>query len=184
MNFQKYIDDKLPFLTQLEGFFKRLGVDSTFKAIHDGDDPKDPFNHHIEFANYIIAPATAPETNTFIGWGLTYLRDIPGRFNPWDGGSPPDVEEVEMGVFDNPEAAVATIVQHQFSDACDNARETLMQAQAAREQAEAAAYERDHSPASELCPHNKPYHECNDCMARADEAYDAMHERLTRRWGR
>ena len=35
-------------------------------------------------------------------------------------------------------------------------------------------------PPPEKCPHGKEFHECNDCMIRSDQAYDAARERRLR----
>lgn len=34
-----------------------------------------------------------------LAWQLTRFVHVPGRWNPYDGGTPPDVDETEVGVF-------------------------------------------------------------------------------------
>ena len=53
-------------------------------------------------------------------WFAVRFVDIPGQFNPYDGGSPPDVEETELGEFTTPTEALKAVMRHLLDSRIDD----------------------------------------------------------------
>jgi hypothetical protein len=139
----------------------------------------------IEAGGWVLTPINATRKVNRIGgereipcikWQLTAFTEIPGRWNPHDGGTPPDVDEKDCGEFDNLTAALLSIVEYNAKLTLDSIGEAI-----ALEQMEAAEeiwddYERDVQERHARCPHHCEFHECNACMIAGDLAFDAARE--------
>jgi len=70
-------------------------------------------------------PAIVRRQRQSRGWFLTQYTHIPGRFNPYDGGYPPDVAEKEIGIFADPFQIAREILTMDVSDRVDTLVETM-----------------------------------------------------------
>lgn len=70
-------------------------------------------------------PAIVPRQRQQRGWSLTQFTHIPGRWNPYDGGSPPDVREKEIGVFTSPFHVAREILTMDIAEKVANLAESM-----------------------------------------------------------
>jgi len=59
------------------------------------------------------------DTRKVIGYLVQLVHHIPGRFNPYDGGTPPETDVVNIHVADNPREAIKEAFMAQVSKDID-----------------------------------------------------------------
>ena len=108
-------------------------------VFHFMDEPK-ATEEGIEVGSYLIYPVEEILSSNMdrpmvikTKWVVTALRDIPGSFNPWDGGSPPDVEETDLGTVDNIYTALTLIGTAEVQSHIDGIAENMMYDEMAEE---------------------------------------------------
>lgn len=177
IKFAEAVDGNLTFINQVrEKLFTHIPADQV-KVVHDCD-------HYIEFGGYLITPVadSVPSLRgprPVIRWHLAAFREIPGSFNPFNGGSPPDVDEIDLGTHENLPTLLAEIAKFEAMQVIDGVGEALMYEQMAKEEQMWAEMEADRQEQESLCPHGKQFHECNACLIASDLAYDAQRENRT-----
>lgn len=144
----------------------------------------------VTIGPFVFCPFTADvpgignKTRKAIKWQLLSVTHIPGSFNPYNGGYPPEEDEQEVGTFDSIADALAEAAKLQSRDIINGILEDIDHEKMMEEEKKYQE-EMDKMQAEKedlLCPHGRQYHECNDCLRKSDEVYDAMRE--NRRFGR
>jgi hypothetical protein len=182
MDYKQAVDKDMPFVMRVrEKVFPTITEDQV-KAVHDSDNPETENDHYIEFGGYLLVPVKGTAKRIggereVLKWAVTALREIPGSFNPFDGGTPPDVDECDLGEFSSIVEALSEIGRQDVLQHIDSVGEEMMYEQMAADEEAARQYEAEMANQPQLCPHGREFHECNSCLEASDRAYDAMRER-------
>lgn len=174
MNYAKVVDDSMEFISRVrENVLTSIPADQ-LAAVHD-DEPEAQGSHYVELGDFVLVPVTTSLgvflNNGRLQWSLELIRNIPGRFNPRDGGTPPDVEEIDLGNFDSLSAALAKIAEVKAIEQIDAIGEEMMYDQmdrdmeAANEACLQVQLERQEKEAR--CIHGKQFHCCRLCLIAA-----------------
>lgn len=135
----------------------------------------------VEFGPYCFYPVedairTIGGLRSCIKWNMTVEKIIHGSFNPFNGGYPDDVEEVDLGQFDSIFNCLSEVGRIECSNKIDSVCESIDYEEMAKADEDYEKWLDEHPPEPQLCPHNKEWHECNACMDASDLAYDAARE--------
>jgi len=113
-----------------------------------------------------------------IKWLPTVFVHHPGSFNPYDGGTPPDVTEKELPLCNTPEEAIIALQVELLKDIAADIRMDYEESKFRHIEKE------DLPPPDEKCPHGEDFVNCNACLTASDLAYDEMRERNSMRFRR
>jgi hypothetical protein len=96
-----------------------------------------------------------------ISWDVMGFVEIPGRFNPRDGGTGPETQEIPLGEYDSIEKALLAIIRQNAREALSIIRQDMMFDEMADAEMEAGSLPPN-------CLHGERPEKCHSCKEQRD----------------
>jgi len=115
MNLRAVVESAAPLVKiARERIFKHI-PENAVEFVHGGYDALEG-DHYIQFGDFVLTPILE---NNMLKWNVTVYRYIPGRWNPYDGGTPPDVDEIDIATVNSITEALGEVSKAETIDQLD-----------------------------------------------------------------
>ncbi|MFA5234751.1 MAG: hypothetical protein WC390_10160 [Sulfurimonas sp.] len=125
MNLRAVVESAAPLVKiARERVFKHI-PENAVEFVHGGDDAF-VGDHYIQFGDFVLTPILE---NNMLKWNVMVYHYIPGRWNPWDGGTPPDVDEINIATVNSITEALGEVSKVETIDHLDGVCQELTYAE-------------------------------------------------------